>query len=85
MLTKDSNPQKTEGHGGNGSVESNSSKVVALRTGQKITVFDCHWSGDESILNVYLFDENGIDVELPREHVEAVINTVHGEEVFCDE
>lgn len=83
MLTNTSNLQKTGGTDSSGAVEENRQKIVALRSGRKITVNDAVWSCDNSLLRLCI-EGDGIDCTVPREHVELVIKATTGEEVMSD-
>lgn len=82
MLNKVRDLQKTGGNGG--AVESDSGKIVALRSGAKIRVSDAVWSCDNSLLRLIIRGD-GVDVTVPRECVELVIKSETGEEVFTYE
>jgi hypothetical protein len=85
MSTKDSNLQKTGGFGGRSGRIGEEKTLVLLRTGHSVEVADCSWSDDNSLLLVFLHDVEGVDVRMPREHVEMIIESDAGLEVFCDE
>lgn len=81
MSINERNPNQTQGTGRGRSRTDAETTIVALATGGKIEVCDAVWSRDNSLLKLQI-DGRGIDVTVPREHVEAVIKTQAGAEVF---
>jgi hypothetical protein len=78
------NPLETGGNDGEAVEQSGEQKIVAIRTGQKITVEDAVWSCDNSLLRLFI-EGDGIDCTVPSEQVELVVKSRAGSEVIRDE
>lgn len=78
-------PQKTEGFDGRSGRTGGETTTVLLRTGNSVDVADCSWTDDNSVLIVFLHDQDRVDARVPREHVEMIIESNAGREVFCND
>ena len=84
MLTNNSDPQKTEGHGGSSDGQRTQTNTkpatVVLSVGEKIDVTHHFWNESSTLLNVHLNSrQGGIDATIPREHVEIVLRSEDAE------